>query len=295
MQGFRGKKTKKVILTADYLEAQRGADLKDFQDKALMWQKKVEEAEAELVSIQEKIDQSQKDHKQWLIDKTAEINSDIESLEKARAIAYDEGERQKADIDFAVEEAKKIYGQTVSSERRSKEEKEKAEIYFSDGRAARSDIEERQRKIESDILHNQRILNEIDIKIRKNKEILVSEEEKRHEIIQIEGRIDAGLERHKKTESSNEEISKKIAEQLKALKEKLAQADILARDQREFVSKQNAYDLWNKEKAAKETDQIARDNEQNARERSLRIMESGLKRRENIIKQLEKSQGGNDG
>ena len=79
------------------------------------------------------------------------------------------------------------------------------------------------------------------------------------------------------------------------IRRKLAQADKLARDQREFVAKENSYEIWLKEKKAKEDEQIARDNEQNAREKALRIMSADLRRRENIIKQLEKQQGGNDG
>jgi len=289
---FRGGKSKVIVLSKEHVDAQRGVDLKNFQDEVAMWRQKVEDAKEELASIQAKIEQSQNDHKQWLIDKTAEISGDIAKLEEARVISIDEHDKKREEIQSIVDRDEEILSRTLSAERRGREEKEKSAQYLSDVQAERSNIEAKQYKLESDIKHNQEILNETNFRIKKNKEALQLGEEKRHELIQIQGRIDGGLERQVAVESSNEDLAKKIAEQLKTLKEKLAQADKLSRDQREFAVKQNEYDLWLKDKAAKEAAQIAKDNELNALERALRKQESDIKRRLDIVKSLEQKQGG---
>lgn len=286
---FKGReKHKKVILTKEYLEASRGADLKNFQDQAAALNKQIEDAKTELASIKEKIHRVQEEHRQWLITKTEEITADMDKLEEARDKLIEENEAKKAEIQVLIDEQKAFQSQTLSAEKRIKDEVATNERYLADVQAERSKIENQQIALNRNIQHNQRILNEIEFKRKKSEQDLEALEHKRHELIQIQGRIDVGLERLDDKQAINDETLKQLSELQKDCQEKLAQVDKFEADRREFAAKQDEYDRWISNKAQLEADLENRKRQADIRDKALTKKQDALIKREEIVQKLEK-------
>lgn len=281
-------KQKPVVLSKEYLESRRGEDLKKFQDQAAALQQEISELEAKKIQTIADIETAEKDFEAWRQEYLKEIQVKIEALEAKKKEALEEIANKAKEIDDKTSEQIAIHNLTVKEREKCDDKIKEAEEILLEARKQKDEAAERWRKIQELSAGNTEILNQIKDAEQKSKAATEDLENKRHELIQIQGRIDAAMEDLENQRTARDEQLKTLNESISKNTEILARVDKFNQDVKAFAVKQAEYDAWQKDKQKLEEDLEARKRQADIRDKVQEQKAAELLKREENVAKLEK-------
>ncbi len=285
--GSKGRK-KSIVLSKEYLDARRGQDLKAFQDQAVALQNEIAELQNKKALVLSDISAAEKAFEEWRETRLQDISKASVDLEAKKKQTLEEISDRLAEVDDKIAEAMSIHNITIQAGRRNEESAKEAERILSDAKKAKDEAGERWRKNQEIAAFNTELLNKVTIAEERSKKSVEDMESKRHELIQIQSRIDAALENLQDQNAARDEQIKQLTGLISENKEILARVDKFNQDVKAFTAKQAEFDIWQKDKDAIEKDLEARRVQADIRDKVQNQKAAELSQRENRVATLEK-------